>query len=283
MNGKPVGALRICAFVIMIGALVLIITACSSAQTPVQTASPAQEATVAPSQTAPVTPSPTAPPTPTPEPSPTAAPTIAVSYPPLATSESGSYSYPQVVADKAEAQTGEPVYFKIVTSDKVKSIQTIIDGDTGKIYTEHTKDSGLRIWQARIFFTKGGSRKVQFKCSMTTGGTVIIPKSPLKISVTFKYTAESTSKTITAGKTVTFTLKTPDTIDSVYAVVDGVNQDVKFSKPHSNENGIKIWKVNVTFFGLGERKVTFEAYDGSKLKQAFPDTGIIIIVQQSTG
>ena len=229
------------------------------------------------------TPSPTVVPTATPEPSVshTPRPTPVVSFPPLETDASGTYVYPQVVVDKDEALTGEPVYFKIVTSENVTKVQTVIDGETGKVYTEFETEGSFRIWRATIHFTVGGTRKVQFKCTTAAGGTVLIPDSAIKIKVTFNYTAESTSATITKGKTVTFTLRTPDSIDYIYAVVDGVNQNLKYTEPASTEDGVKIWKVNITFFGLGDRLVTFEAYDGANLVATFPDPGITIIVKES--
>jgi len=224
-------------------------------------------------------------PTDTPEPSvsSTPRPTVVVSFPPMETDASGATVYPQVVADKDSALTNEPVNFRIVTSENVTKIQTMIDGETGKIYTEYETEGGLRIWRATIHFTVGGTRKVQFKCTTASGGTVLIPTSPIKIKVSFNYTAESTSKTISKGKTVTFTLKTPDTIDYIYAVVDGVNQNIKYTEPESSEDGVKIWKINITFFGLGDRIVTFEAYDGSTLKATFPDEGITITVVENAG
>ncbi len=229
--------------------------------------------------------SPTIDPTATPEPSvsSTPKPTVVVSFPPMETDASGATVYPQVVADKDSALTNEAVNFRIVTSENVTKIQTIIDGETGKIYTEYETEGSVRIWRATIYFTVGGSRKVQFKCTMASGGTVLIPSAPVKINVAFNYTAESTSSTISKGKTVTFTLKTPDSIDYIYAVVDGVNQNIKYTDPESSEDGVKIWKLNITFFGLGNRIVTFEAYDGSTLKATFPDGGIAITVVENAG
>ncbi len=229
------------------------------------------------------TPSPAVIPTPSPSPTPSPAPspTPVISFPALATDSSGAYTYPQAVADKQSAMTNEAVNFKIVTSEKVSKIQTVIDGETGKIYTEYETENGLRIWRATIHFTVGGTRKVQFKCTTASGGTVLVPESPIKIEVTFRYTADSTSGVISKGKTVTFTLKTPSSIDYIYAVVDGVNQNIKYTDPASDKDGVKIWKVNITFFGLGDRNVTFEAYDGSSKKAAFPDGGIVITVKDS--
>ena len=226
---------------------------------------------------------PTAEATPTPEASlsPTPSPTPAPVFPEVETDDEGNYIYPQVIADKQSAITGEPVYFKIITSENVTKIQTVIDGETGKVYTDYVKGEGIRTWQTRIFFTSGGTRKVQYKCTMASGGTALIPKSPLKIDVAFNYTAEATSKTISKGKTVTFTLKTPESIDSIYAVVDGVNQNIEYDEYESSEDGVKVWKINVTFFGLGERSVTFEAHDGSKVVATFPDPGLSVIVQDS--
>ena len=266
------------AAIIMIIALLAAATACSESK---------DEATATPSTSAASTPatvmaSATAFPTATPTlVSSTPSPTPVISFPSIETDASGAYIYPQVVADKDSALTGEPVYFRVITSENVNKIQTVIDGETGKIYTEYEKDTGVRIWRATIHFTVGGTRKVQFKCTMDTGGTVLIPESPVKINVTFHYTAESTSATISKGKTVTFTLRTPASIDYIYAVVDGVNQNIKYTEPASNEDGVKIWKVNITFFGLGERVVTFEAYDGSTLQATFPDPGITITVKDS--
>ena len=122
---------------------------------------------------------------------------------------------------------------------------------------------------------------MQFKCAMSSGVTVVIPKSRIRIEVTFDYTAESTSKAITKGSTVTFTLKTPDSIDSINALVDGVNQNLDITKPDTDEGGVKIWKVKITFFGLGNRTVTFEALDGTRVKETFPESGISIVVQDS--
>lgn len=260
--------------------LILAASACSG-PSPTVTSSPMPSATKTQAPTKAPTPTPTPTPVPTNSPVPTPTPEPVISFPPLETSDAGAYTAPQVVPDKTSAKTNEPIYFRIVTSEKVKSVQTVIDGETGKIYTEYTKDTGVRIWQARIYFTKGGTRKVQFKCAMTSGGTALIPKNPVKISVTFEYTADSTSKTISKEKTVTFTLKTPDNIDSVYAVVDGVKQNIIVKKPDSEKDGIKIWKVNITFFKVGTRVVTFDACDGSKVKETFPDPGITIIVQDS--
>jgi len=63
--------------------------------------------------------------------------------------------------------------------------------------------------------------------------------------------------------------------------VDGENQNIKYTEPASAEDGVKTWKIDITFFGLGNRVVTFEAYDGTKLIATFPDPGIPIIVQES--
>jgi hypothetical protein len=284
-TSSPAALHRLHRYIAVIVAAVFILTsvsACSeSAGKPeiTESVSPVVEVSSSPV----VTPSPTLAPTeePTATPAPTPSPKPDVSFPPLKANDDGSLSFPQVVADKTSVDTGEPVYFKIITSEKVKSIQTVIDGDTGKIYTDYSTDNGVRIWQTKIQFTKGGTRKIQFKCNMTSGGKALIPKTPIKIDATFKYTAESTSKTISKGKTVTFTLKTPDTTDSVYAVVDGVNQDIVYTKPESEKNGVKVWKVRVTFFKLGEREVKFNACIKNKVKKTFPDTGITIIVQES--
>lgn len=272
---------RRAAIVILAAILLFAASACSSGETtppsPTPTDTPAR--TFAPPT---ATPEPTEAPTPTPTETapPTPSPTPDVSFPPFATTDAGVYVYPQVLADKTSADTGDPVYFKILTSEKVNSIRTIIDGEEqSKVYKEYTTDNGMRIWQARVFFTKGGTRKVQFKCGMASGGSAIIPQDAIKIDVTFEYTAESTSKTISSGKTVTFTLKTPDTIDSVYVLVDGVNQNIEYTEPASNEGGVKTWKISIPFFKTGTRAVTFEAYDGTKLKKTFPDSGITIIVQ----
>lgn len=193
----------------------------------------------------------------------------------------GAASYPLVVPDKTSVSTGEPVNFTITTSVKVSKIQTVIDGEAGRSYKEFTKGQDVRNWKVKLIFTKDGNRKVQFKCTMSTGETVLIPKTPVTIKVKFKYTAESTSKTISKGKTVTFTLKTPSAIKSVYAVVDGAKQKIVYSKPESDKDGVKIWKVRVTFFKLGERSVKFDACAGGKVKKTFPDTGITIIVKES--
>jgi hypothetical protein len=245
---------------------------------------PAQEETTSPTSVktfAPPTPSPTPPPTeaPSPTPPPTRKPTPVISFPPFEADASGNYIYPQVFVDRTEAMTNEAVNFKILTSENVNSIQTVIDGEPYKIYKDYVTDKGMRIWQTHIYFTNCGSRRVQFKCAMASGGTAIIPDKAIKISVTFDYTAESTSKEISSGKTVTFTLKTPDIIDSVDAVVDGVKQNIPCDEPDSEEEGVRTWKLNVTFFKTGTRTVTFEAYDGTKLKETFPKTGITIIVQ----
>lgn len=210
----------------------------------------------------------------------TAKPTPEIEFPAFKVDSSGNYIIPQVVASKTSAKTNEPIYFKIVTSDKVKSVQTYLDGKGLSVYTKYETDSNYRIWQTKVICTKSGSRKVQFKCALTSGGTVYVPKTPMKISITFNYTAESTSKTISKGKTVVFTLKTPDTIDKITPYVDGVKQQ-DFKEPDSKEDGVAIWKIRITFFGLGTRAVTFKAYDGSKLKKTFPDPGIPIIVQAS--
>lgn len=272
--------LRILIAIVLITAL-LMASGCSGEQeetpSPTPLLTPTMQATQSP------TPVPTIESTPTPETTiaPTPEPTPAPVFPQMQTDDEGNYIYPQVVADKQSAMTGEPVYFKIITSENVTKIQTVIDGETGKVYTDYVKGEGIRTWQTRIFFTSGGTRKVQYKCSMASGGTVLIPKSPLKIDITFDYTAEATSKTISKGKTVTFTLKTPESIDSIYVVVDGVNQNIEYDEYESSEDGVKVWKINVTFFGLGERSVTFEAHDGSKVVATFPDPGLPIIVQDS--
>ncbi|MDP2891683.1 MAG: hypothetical protein Q8O09_00915 [Bacillota bacterium] len=198
-----------------------------------------------------------------------------------ASAAAASPAYPFVVPDKTRVLTGEAVNFKITTSVRVKKIQTVIDGVSGRTYTNFTTGTDVRNWQAKIYFTTGGKRKVQFKCTMLTGSTVLIPATPVIISVTFKYTATSTSKIISTGKTVTFTLKTPSSITSVYAVIDGVNQNKKFSKPYSDIGGIKVWKVPITFFKLGTRSVKFSACVGTSVKKTFPDTGIVIIVKDN--
>ena len=269
-------------------AVVLLAAALAAAQgcsedIPEQTPEPTPTVTLTPVTTPTPTPVQTVEPTPTPEdtPAPTAKPTPAPSFPDMETDSEGKLTYPQVVSDKQSAMTEEPVYFKIVTSENVSKIQTVIDGDAGKVYTEYEKGDGVRIWQTRIFFTNGGSRKVQYKCTMASGSTVLIPQSPLKIDVTFDYSAESTSSTITKGKTVTFTLKTPSSIDSIFVIVDDVNQNIEYDDPESNEDGVKAWKINVTFFGLGERSVSFEARDGSKVVETFPDPGLTIVVNDS--
>ena len=177
--------------------------------------------------------------------------------------------------------TGEPVYFKILTSNNVNSVQTIIDGEAGRVYSDYEKEGDYRIWRTKIHFTVGGTRMVQFKCAMTSGVTVVIPKSRIRIVVEFDYTVESTSKTITKGMTVTFTLKTPYNIDSIHAFVDGVNQNLIITEPESDEGGVRVWKVKITFFGLGNRSVTFEAHDGTRVKATFPESGVSIIVQDS--
>jgi hypothetical protein len=199
----------------------------------------------------------------------------------IAPAVSGAASYPLVVPDKTSVMTNEAVNFKITTSVRVKKIQSMIDGEGGRSYTNFTAGEDVRNWKVRLIFTKDGNRKVQFKCTMTTGETVLIPKKPVTIKVAFKYTAESTSRTITKGKTVTFTLKTPSAIKSVYAVVDDVKQKIVYSTPYSEKDGVKIWKVRVTFFKLGQRSVKFEACVGSKVKKTFPDTGLTIIVKES--
>lgn len=273
---------RRAAAIILAAVLFASLSACSAAeQTPEETPTPAPTVvrTFAPPTQ---TPPPTTPPSPSPSPTapPTTKPTPVVSFPPFEVDSSGDYIFPQVVADKTEALTNEAVYFKIVTSEKVNSIRTVIDGqEQTKVYKDYKTENGRRIWQTYIYFTKGGNRRVQFKCGMASGGTALIPKNPVKINVTFDYTAESTSKEIASGKTVTFTLKTPDTIDKVDVLVDGVKQNLNFTKPDSTEDGVSIWKLNVTFFKKGTRSVTFEVYDGSKLKATFPDPGIPIIVE----
>jgi hypothetical protein len=197
------------------------------------------------------------------------------------TAVSHAAAYPLVVPDKTNVMTGEAVSFKITTSTRVKKIQSVIDGEGGRSYTSFTAGQDVRNWNVKLTFTKDGSRKVQFKCTMTSGETVLIPKKPVTIKVTFKYTAESTSKAITKGKTVTFTLKTPSAIKSVYALVDGAKQKIIVSKSDSEKDGIKIWKLNVTFFKLGERSVRFDACIDNKVKKTFPDKGITIIVKES--
>jgi len=229
------------------------------------------------SPSAAVTSSPPPAPTPTPEPSPTSSEPV-VSFPPLETSETGACICPQVVADKTSAKTQEPVNFKIVTSEDVKSVQTVIDGEPGRVYTEYEKDADMRVWQTEIHFTVGGDREVQYKCTMASGDTVLIPDPPVTIDVTFHYKAASTSGEITKGKTVTFTLRTPAAIDTIYALVDDVNQNIAFTESDSNEDGVKTWKVNITFFQLGEREIQFNACIGSEVQKTFPDPGIPITV-----
>lgn len=274
------------ATVVLLTAVLLAVAACSPSTMEVEETEP-PTLTVAPTAittpTAPPTLAPTTAPTTTPEPSvvSTPRPTPNISFEPFDTDSAGTYTFPQVMVDKTSAKTGEPVYFNILTSSNVNSVQTIIDGEPGKVYKEFVKDGDYRIWRATIHFTTGGRRKVQFKCAMASGGTVLIPDSRIRIEVTFEYTAESTSKAITKGKTVTFTLRTPDNIDTIYALVDGVNQNTAYTEPISDEGGVRIWKVNITFFGLGNRAVTFEAHDGSSVRATFPETGITIIVQES--
>ncbi len=272
---------RACAVILAAIFLLAAVTACSGGDGAQATPTPAATAAPTPSPTPSPTPAPTEAPTPTATPESTPKPTPVVSFPPLETDSSGAYVFPQVIADKESAMTEEPVYFKIVTSEKVNKIQTVIDGDTGKIYTDYDKEGSFRIWRATIHFTVGGTRKVQFKCTTDTGGTVLIPKSPVKIDVTFDYTAESTSKTISKGKTVAFSLRTPDSIDNIYALVDGVNQNMKYDKPAKSEGGVNVWNINITFFGLGDRTVTFEARKGTKVIATFPDPGITIIVKEN--
>ncbi|MBT3320318.1 MAG: hypothetical protein HN948_04400 [Clostridia bacterium] len=275
---------RCASAILLIAALIAAAVACSQSE-------PEPEATQPPVLTVAPTASPTPIPTPTPTPAPTTTPvpsvvstprpTPNIIFPPFETDSNGDYPFPQILKDKTSVMTGEPVYFKILTSNNVNSIQTIIDGETGKIYTEYEKLGENRVWRTKIHFTVGGTRKVQFKCAMASGVTVVIPKSRIRIEVTFDYTAESTSKTISKGMTVTFTLKTPDNIDTIYALVDGVNQNLAYTDPDSNEGGVKVWKLNITFFGLGNRSVTFEAHEGTREKATFPDPGISIIVQDS--
>lgn len=278
--------LRYTSVILLIAALLATVGACSQSTSEPEEAEPSlltASPTATPTATAIPTSTPTIAPTTTPAPtvSHTPAPTPNVSFPPFETDSAGVYEYPQVVVDKDSAMTGEPVYFKILTSKNVNSVQTIIDGEPGRTYKEYESEGDFRVWRTKIHFTVGGRRKVQFKCAMASGGTVLIPDSRIRIEVTFDYTAESTSKTISKGSTVTFTLKTPDNIDSIYALVDGVNQNIEYTEPDSDENGVRVWKLNITFFGLGNRAVTFEAYDGSSLKETFPETGISIVVQDS--
>jgi len=270
--------------ILLLAALLVSASACSQktkgsegTEPSILTASPTA------SPTAVVTPAPTTAPTSTTTPavSRTPEPTPNVSFLPFETDSAGTYTFPQVVPDKRSAMTGNPVYFKILTSKNVNSVQTILDGEPGRVYKDFENEGDFRIWRTKIHFTVGGSRKVQFKCAMASGGAAIIPNSPVKIDVTFDYAAESTSKTISKGKTVTFTLKTPDTIDTIYALVDGVNQKIAYTNPDSDEGGVRIWKIKIAFFGLGNRKVIFEAHDGSRLKATFPEPGIPIIVQES--
>ena len=270
-------------FIIVIVLITVLVTASGCSGESEGTPSPTPVLTPTLETTPSPTPLPTIETTPTPEitPSPTPEPTPAPVFPQMETDDEGNYIYPQVLADKKSAMTGEPVYFKIITSENVTKIQTVIDGETGKVYTDYVKGEGIRTWQTRIFFTAGGTRKVQYKCTMASGGTVLIPKSPLKIDITFDYTAEATSKSISKGKTVTFMLKTPESIDSIFVIVDGVNQNIEYDEFESSEDGVKVWNINVTFFGLGERSVTFEAHDGSKVVATFPDPGLPITVQDS--
>jgi hypothetical protein len=59
----------------------------------------------------------------------------------------------------------------------------MIDGSGGKSYTDYTTSSGLRHWVVKINFTAKGNRKVQFKCSMVSGSTVLIPSKAVTIKV----------------------------------------------------------------------------------------------------
>jgi len=272
------------AIVLFLAVLLVSASACSQKEDVAEeTSPPTLTASPTASPTALATPTPTAAPTATQPPavSNTPEPTPNVSFPPFETDSAGTYTFPQVLPDKSTAMTGDPVYFKILTSKNVNSVRTIIDGESGREYKSYEKEGDFRIWRTKIHFTVGGSRKVQFECAMASGGTATIPSSPVKIDVTFDYTAKSTSKTISKGKTVTFTLSTPDTIDTIYALVDDVNQDIAYTEPDSDEGGVRVWKIRITFFGLGNRNVKFEAHDGSRLKATFPESGIPILVQES--
>lgn len=273
--------LKITASVILSVVFLVSLCACSGGSGKASTTPSPSEETSVPTPSS--SPSPSETPTSTPTSTPTQAPspTPEPSFGTLSTNADGTYVVPQVISDKTSANTGEPVYFKIVTSDKVNKIQTLIDRDALKIYNTYTTENGARIWNAKVFFTTGGNRSVQFKCSTTSGGSALVPQKPVKIAVTFKYTADSTSKTIAKGKTVTFSLKTPSSITKIFVVIDGVNQKIAFTEPASDDSGVRTWKINVMFSKVGNRAVQFEAYTGSKLTATFPDTGIPIIVQDS--
>ena len=187
--------------------------------------------------------------------------------------------YPKVTPDNTSISVGETVTFKVVTSQNVKKIQAIIDGNAGKSYTSYKTVSGLRNWTAKITFTAAGNRKVQFKCSMVSGSMVMIPSNAvvLDVSSTTSYTVSPASKTINNGSSVIFILDTPASITSVYAVIDGVKQGT-VSKPSSNSSGFKKWKVNITFHKTGSRNVIFKACAGSTVNKSFPDTPIAVTV-----
>lgn len=191
--------------------------------------------------------------------------------------------YPLVVPDKSTVTPGQTVTFYVTTSIRVKQIQTMIDGVPGKKYTEYT-ETDVRKWQVKITFTTPGDRKVQFRCTMNSGSLVLIPKSPVVIHVlaSTTYKASCTTKSCTSGKTIYFSLKTPDTITSVYAVIDGIKQTKIHSKVIGNANGIKSWRVSITFFKLGTRTVKFVAVKGSTKMKTFPSAGLTITVRSST-
>jgi hypothetical protein len=192
-----------------------------------------------------------------------------------------SVIYPLVVPSSYNAISGKPVTFHVTTSVRVTQIQTVIDGTSGKKYTEYTEGVGVRKWIVTITFTTVGDRKVEFRCKMTSGTLAMIPKSPVVIHVTSaaNYSATSTTKSLTSGKTVYFSVGTPSAIDKLYALVDGVKQTKIGTTVISDKNGIKKWKISIAFFKVGIRSVKFTAYTGTTLKKTFPSTALTLTVK----
>ena len=196
-------------------------------------------------------------------------------------SASPDASAPKVTCDKTSIASGGTVTFKITTSTDVKQIQTVIDGSAGKKYTDFTSGTDTREWEVKVVFTDTGSRKVQFKCTTESGDTQDSNTKTIKVAAASSssgtYTATASDKSISAEDTVTFTLATPSTITSVYAVIDDVKQGTVTSAS-SNSGGVKKWKVTITFHKTGDRKVVFKALTDSTVKKTFPSSAIVIKV-----
>ncbi len=118
-----------CAAAVILIAVMLAAAACSQTTPDAQVSEP-PILTVAPTPTPSPTPTPTPSPTPTLPPTATPVPTVVitpkptpnVSFEPFETDSAGKYTFPQVLVDKKSTMTGEPVYFKILTSKNVNSV-----------------------------------------------------------------------------------------------------------------------------------------------------------------